>query len=133
MNEKEIEQINNVVSAIHNIARKTPKLLDMVLTDEILKYCIIDLDEKMKVFLDYCLNNAANMKDNSIDQQRRNFNATLLSLNKKELEEYYKMYVEYENIRQKRNINIDWTVGIDTVSNVLGINPPNKTNIKHKK
>ncbi len=133
MNEKEIEQINNVVSTIHNIARKTPQLLDMVLTDEILKYSIIDLDEKMKVFLDYCLNNAANMKDNSIDQQRRNFNATLLSLNKKELEEYYKMYVEYENIRQKRNINIDWTVGIDTVSNVLGINPQDKTNIKHKK
>ena len=87
----------------------------------------------MKVFLDYCLNNAANMKDNSIDQQRRNFNATLLSLNKKELEEYYKMYIEYEKIRQKRNININWTVDIDAVNNVLGINPPNKTNIKHKK
>ena len=133
MNEIEVEQINNVVSTIHNIARKTPQLLDMILTDEILKHCIIDLDEKMKVFLDYCLNNAANMKDNSIDQQRRNFNATLLSLNKKELEEYYKMYVEYENIRQKRNINIDWTVDIDTVSNVLGIEQQDKTNIKHKK
>ena len=133
MNEIEIEQINNVVGTIHNIARKAPQLLSMVLTDEILKYCIIDLDEKMKVFLDYCLNNAANMKDNSIEQQRRNFNATLLSLNKKELEEYFKMYIEYEKIRQKRNIDINWTVDIISVDNVLGIKEPKPTNTNIKR
>ncbi len=133
MNEIEIEQINNVVGTIHNIARKAPQLLSMVLTDEILKYCIIDLDEKMKVFLDYCHNNSLSMKNNNLDPRIRNFNATLLSLNKKELEEYFKMYIEYEKIRQKRNIDINWTVDIISVDNVLGIKEPKPTNTNIKR
>ena len=45
MNEIENEQIKSVVTAIHSIARKTPQLLDMLLSDELLKYSKLDKKE----------------------------------------------------------------------------------------
>lgn len=93
----------------------------LLLSDQLLKYCIKDLDERMKLFLDYCLKNNANVNNTNLEQAVRNFNNTLLSLDKTELGEYFKMYIEYEKIRRKRNLDVNWSVDIVSVAQVLNL------------
>lgn len=110
--EEEREKLKLVfISGVHSIAKSCPDMLEEILTDEVLIWCLTDIDKNLSRSIDISLG----LEDtfNSPNSSEKSMCRALLNSTKRELKEYYDLFLIYDNIRKKRNISLNFTPTIE--------------------
>ena len=132
-NEKEKLQIV-FINEVHNIAKHCLEMLDEILTDEVLIWCLTDIDKKLSSTIDICLGLENIFNSPNGDSSIKDSSQTLFNNNKDRLKEYYDLFLIYDNIRKKRNIFLYFTPTIDKstqeLQHILGQDAKNRPVIR---
>ena len=112
--EEEKEKLQKrFINDIHTIAKNYPEMLDGILTDEVLVWCLTDIDKKLYDSMSTCLNLEKEYNTSGIDPKKKGARWVLFNYNMDRLKEYYNLFLIYDNIRKKRNISFDYNLTID--------------------
>ena len=98
---------------IHTIATHNPEMLEGILTDEVLVWCLADIDKKVYDTVSTCINLEQEYNTPGVDSRKKNARWILFNYNVARLKEYYDLFLAYNNIRKKRNFSLDFTPTID--------------------
>ena len=112
--EEEKEKLQKgFINDIHTIAKNYPEMLDGILTDEVLVWCLTDIDKKLYNSMSTCLNLEKEYNTSGIDPKKKGARWVLFNYNMDRLKEYYNLFLIYDNIRKKRNISLNFNLTID--------------------
>ncbi len=119
------------ISEIHNIAVLYPDMLERILTDEVLVWCLEDVLSILGTYSHYCLNLQSNFNLPEANQSPRNIYRTIFDSCKCKLKTYYDLFLTYQSIQKKRNISLNLSLDIDQfLSNVRQILGEDLNNIE---
>ena len=116
---------------VHSIAKSCPEMLEEILTDEVLVWCLTDIDKNLSRSIDISLGFEDIVNSPDYDSSKKSMCRALLNSTKRELKEYYDLFLVYDNIRKKRNISLDYNLTIDKyildLQHILGQDINNKS------
>ena len=112
--EEEVKKMQKkFIKNIHTIATNNPEMLDGILTDEVLVWCLTDIAKKVDNTISICINLEKEYNSPDIDPQKKNARWILFNYDMDRLKEYYDLFLIYDSIRKKRNISLDYNLTID--------------------
>lgn len=106
---------SKIVSEIHKIAENYPDMLDGLLTDVVLDWCLEDTIVTLGTCSRHCLNLQSRFNLPEVNQSHRNIYRTLFESFKSRLKEYYDLFLIYHSIQKKRNIPLNGSLDIETI------------------
>lgn len=126
MSEKEV--FERTISLMNTIAIQNPTMLDTIMTDEVLKLALKNLDLKMKNELENYMFHKKQICFEYASQKE--FNDELIKFIVRNLLSLWNLYVTYEAIKKARGIELELEIDINSVLEVLeqeGLKEPPKT------